>query len=78
MENIVVLNGKKYLVTFTEIREDDELISITEASVVYGVKPTKIYNMIRLKQFPEGVVVKNKGTATKLNRKLLSDFMTHK
>jgi predicted DNA-binding transcriptional regulator AlpA len=75
MNNIVFIDGKKYLVTFTEINDDDEFITIKEASTMYNLKPTKLYNMIRLKQFPDGIVVKERGTATKFNRKLFCEYV---
>lgn len=75
MNNIVIIDGKKYLVTFTEINDNDEFMSITEASKTYNIKSTKLYNMIRLHKFPDGVVVKQKGSSTKFNRKAFIEFM---
>lgn len=75
MENIMIIDGKKYLVTFTEINDTNENMSISEASKTYGIKTTKLYNMIRLKKFPDGVVVKSAGTATKFNRHAFKEFI---
>lgn len=75
MENIMIIDGKKYLVTFTEINDTNESMSISEASKTYGIKTTKLYNMIRLKKFPDGVVIKSTGTATKFNRHAFKEFI---
>lgn len=75
MNNIVYIDGKKYLATFTEIDDSNEYITIKEASTIYGIKATKLYNMIRLKQFPDGVVIKERGTATKFKRDLFCEYI---
>lgn len=77
MDNVVVIDGKRYFVTLTEIDSDEtnDTITIKDASTTYGIKVTKLYSMIRRNQFPEGIVVKTPGSVTKFNRMKFEEFI---